>query len=82
MDDSYNKHEHLKKYASYISEGEFIGILKLKEPLIKSRLRLGTHLACIFFVILHRNFLTGDSLPAKFLYNLTKNLTSQYVHQI
>lgn len=29
MDDSYNKHEHLKEYASYISDGEFIGILKL-----------------------------------------------------
>ena len=28
-------------------------------------------------VMLHKNSLTCDSKPAKFLYNLTKNLTAQ-----
>ena len=58
------------------------GTLDVKEPLIKSRLRLSTHLACIFSVISHINFLTYDSMPAKFLCNLTKNLTAQSVHRI
>ena len=41
-----------------------------------------TQSACIFSVILHRNFLTGASLPAKFLYNLTKNLTAHLTHKL
>ena len=31
-------------------------------------------------VMLHKNSLTCDSKPAKFLYNLTKNLTAQSAH--
>ncbi len=39
--------------------------------------RLCRPLACIFFVILPKFRLTGDSPPALNLYNLTKNLTAQ-----
>ena len=38
--------------------------------------RLCRTLACIFSVILHKFCLTGVSLPALNLYNLTKNLLS------
>ena len=31
-------------------------------------------------VMLHKNSLTCDSKPTKFLYNLTKNLTAQSAH--
>ena len=48
----------------------------------KNALRLCTHLACIFFAILHKFSLTGDSPPASNLYNLTKNLTAQYAHNL
>ena len=37
---------------------------------------------CIFSVILHRSFLTYASMPAKFLYNLTKNLSAQSARNI
>jgi len=53
----------------------------LKETLIKSRLRLDAHSACIFPVIQHKNSLTYDSMPASFLYSLTKNLTAHHVRQ-
>ena len=33
-----------------------------------------------YSVMLHKNLLTCVSKPATFLYNLTKNLTSQSVH--
>ena len=39
--------------------------------------RLCRTLACVFSVILHKFCLTGVSLPALNLYNLTKNLTAQ-----
>ena len=39
-------------------------------------------LACIFSVILHNSSLQGDSLAASSLYNLTKNLTAQYTHNL
>ena len=39
--------------------------------------RLCRTLACIFPAILHKFRLTGASLPALNLYNLTKNLTAQ-----
>ena len=32
--------------------------------------------------ILYRNFLTYASKPAKFLYNLPKNLTARYTHAL
>ena len=38
--------------------------------------RLCRTLACVFSVILHKFRLTGVSLPALNLYNLTKNLTA------
>ena len=31
---------------------------------------------------MHRIFLTGASLPAKILYNLTKNLTAHLAHKL
>jgi len=55
---------------------------KYKEPLIKSRLRLGTHLACIFSAILHKFSLKYAGIPASNLYDLTKNLTAQSAHRI
>ena len=44
---------------------------------LRRRYRLCHTLACIFSVILHKFCLTGVSLPALNLYNLTKNLTKQ-----
>ena len=41
-----------------------------------------THLACIFSVISHNSSLQGVSLAASSLYNLTKNLTAQYAHNL
>ena len=53
---------------------------EIKEALIKSRLRLDAHSACIFSAIRHKNSLTYDSMPAEFLCILTKNLTSHLRH--
>ena len=39
-------------------------------------------LGYIFSAILHRNSLTYDSMPANFLYNLTKNLTTHLQHKL
>ena len=39
-------------------------------------------LGYIFSVILHRNSLTYVSMPAKFLYNLTKNLSAHLQHNL
>ena len=55
---------------------------KLKATPHEDRLRLCTSSACIFSVILHRNSLTYVSMPASFLYNLTKNLTAHLTHNL
>ncbi|MBP3243409.1 MAG: hypothetical protein J6L99_06095, partial [Ruminococcus sp.] len=38
--------------------------------------------ACIFSGILHTNFLTYVSMPAKFMHNLPKNLTAHLHHNL
>ena len=43
---------------------------------------LCTESANIFSVILHRNPLTYDSMPAEYLYNLTKNLSQHLQHKL
>ena len=48
----------------------------------KARRRLCTESADIFSIILHRNSLTYDSMPAEFLYNLTKNLSAHLQHKL
>ena len=58
----------------------FTGLLRQHRT--KPAWRLCTESACIFSVILHRNSLTYDSMPAGFLYNLTKNLTAHLQHKL
>ena len=54
----------------------------LRQHRTKHTWRLCTESACIFSVILHRNPLTYVSMPAKFLYNLTKNLSAHLQHNL
>jgi hypothetical protein len=56
--------------------------LSLGQHRTKTAWRLCTPSACIFSVISHKNPLTGDSLPARFLHNLTKNLTAHLTHNL
>ena len=54
----------------------------LRQHLTKTALRLSATSACIFSVILHKNPSTYVSMPSKFLYNLTKNLTAHLRHYL
>lgn len=48
----------------------------------KPACRLCTQSACRFFGISHKNPLTYDSMPAEFLCNLPKNLTTHLTHKL
>ena len=57
-------------------------VRKLGQHRTKHALRLCTKSAGIFSVIPHKNSLTYVSMPAEFLYNLTKNPASHLLHKL
>jgi len=54
----------------------------LRQHRTKPAWRLCTPSACRFSVISHKNPLTYGSMPAEFLCNLTKNLTTHLTHNL
>ena len=57
-------------------------VLLLRQHRTKTIYKFCTHLACIYSVILHEFSLTYDSMSAENSYNLPKNLTAQYAHNL
>lgn len=66
-----------RPYFCVLSLNEYQALnINLRQHRTKPALRLCTSSACIFSVILHKNSLPYDSMPASFLCNLTKNLAA------
>ena len=68
-------------YDAVMQEEIFCAVL-LRQHRTKTIYNFCTHLACIFPVILHEFSLTYDSMSAENSYNLPKNLTAQYAHNL
>ena len=72
-----------RKAASHTGfSGRWCGFCAFRQHRTKPARRLCTQSACWFFVILPRNSLPYNSMPAEFLCNLPKNPASHLTHKL